>query len=68
LLKPSEQQEMERIQGALGTFQEGHEELATTRITRELLLGGMFFWNGARCLPFGKYVGAGVYVLTVKKF
>ena len=67
MLKPSEQEEMERIQGCLGAFPEGTETRTTQRIARELLLGGSLFWNGARCMLYAKPVGAGVYALTVTK-
>ena len=67
MLKPHEQQELERILGSLGTFQEGHEERTTRRIAQELLLGRNFFWNGALCTTFAKHVGAGIYAVTVTK-
>jgi len=67
LLKPSEQEELERIRGCLGTFQDGHECRTTTKIAKELLLGGSFFWMGALCMPYAKSLGCGVYAVTVKK-
>lgn len=67
MLKPSEQQEIERIRGALGTFKEGHEERTTRRIAQALLLERSFFWDGALCTPTAKHVGAGIYGVTVTK-
>lgn len=67
MLKPSEQQELERIQESLAAYQEGHEERTTRRIAQALLLGRNYYWNGALCTPVAKHVGAGIYAVTVKK-
>ena len=67
MLNPSEQEEMERIRGALGTFQEGHEERATRKIAQAFLLERNFFWNGALCKPYVKNLGAGIYAIFVTK-
>ena len=67
MLNPSEQEELERLWGVLGTFPEGTEIRTAQRIARELLLDGWVFWNGARCMLYAKPVGAGVYALTVTK-
>lgn len=67
MLKPNEQQEMERIRGALGTFPNGHEERCTRRIAQALLLERNFFWKGALCTPTAKHVGAGIYAITITR-
>jgi len=67
LLKPSEQAELDHAKDRLGAYAEGIDQRVTSRIAKQFLLDGPYWYLGRRCDPRAKHLGLGVYSLTVKK-
>jgi len=60
-LSTAEQDEVQNIKANIGTAHYGFKRQTTTRVARQIALGGWFTWNGRFIQPKIKSIGAGVY-------
>ncbi len=60
-------QERKKLQAQLGNTHIGFRVRCVTAVARNILLEGVYFWNGRHCNPKAKSIGAGVYEVWLEK-
>ncbi len=54
-------QERKKLQAQLGNGGPGFKVRCVVAVARNILLQGMYFYNGRNCNPIAKSIGAGVW-------
>ena len=60
-------EERKKLQGALASAFAGYKIRCVTAVARNILLQGSYLWNGRRCNPIAKSIGAGVYEVWLEE-
>ena len=60
-------QERQKLQAQLGDAYIGFKVRCVVAVARNILLQGVYFYNGRNCNPKAKYIGAGVYEIWLEK-
>jgi len=61
------ERERQKLQHELAEAFSGYRARCVTAVARNLLLQGAYFYNGRRCDPAVKSIGAGVYEVWLKE-
>lgn len=60
-------QERKKLQAQLGNGGSGFKVRCVVAVARNILLQGMFFYNGRNCNPIAKSIGAGVWEVWLEE-
>lgn len=60
-------QERKKLQAQLGNGGSGFKVRCVVAVARNILLQGNYSFNGRNCNPKAKYIGAGVYEVSLEE-